>query len=33
MLEKYKFIIYYILEKNNSRANIFSRRLNLIKKK
>ena len=29
---KYKFIIYYILGKNNSKANIFSRRLDLIKK-
>ena len=33
IFEKYKFIIYYILEKNNGRINALSRRLNLIKKK
>ena len=33
MLEKYKFIIYYMLKKNNNRANVFSRGPNLIKKK
>ena len=33
IFEKYKFTIYYILGKNNSRINIFSRRPDLIKKK
>ena len=33
IFEKYKFTIYYILKKNNNKANIFSRRSNLIKKK
>ena len=32
MLEKYKFIIYYILKKNNGKINTFSRRPDLIKK-
>ena len=32
MLGKYKFTIYYILKKENSRINIFNYRLDLIKK-
>ena len=33
IFEKYKFIIYYILEKNNGRINTLSRRPDLIEKK
>ena len=33
ILEKYKFTIYYIPEKNNNKINIFSRRPDLIEKK
>ena len=32
LLKQYKFKILYILEKENSRANILNRRKNLIKK-
>ena len=32
IFKKYKFTIYYILKKDNSRINVFNRRLNLIKK-
>ena len=32
MLEKYKFIIYYMPEKNNDKINTLNRRLDLIKK-
>ena len=33
IFKKYKFIIYYILEKNNNKINVLSCRPNLIKKK
>ena len=32
IFKKYKFAIYYILEKENGKINIFSRRPDLIKK-
>ena len=32
ILEKYKFTIHYILEKNNNKTNTFNRRSDLIKK-